>query len=101
METLCQGAEAHGQIQKTGMDLIFSVRVWYIRPVGVASVHTEEGDSGDKMRSLLRLRTVFLQRHGRQNGPRVWNLGILLWLREVEASSYSRVMPWALGVVHT
>lgn len=86
------------------MDLIFSVRVWDIRPFGVASVQTE-GDSGDKMRSLLGLRTVFLQRHGRQNGPGVWNLGILLWLREAGSSSYSRVKVFrahtlALGVAH-
>ena len=31
MDTLCQWAEVHGQIQKTGMDLILPVRVWYIR----------------------------------------------------------------------
>lgn len=49
MDTLCQWAEAHGQIQKTGMDLILSVRVWYIRPEGVASVQTEEGDTRGKM----------------------------------------------------
>ena len=31
MDTLCQWAEAHGQIQKSGMeDLSLSVRVWYI-----------------------------------------------------------------------
>lgn len=50
MDTLCQWAEAHGQIQKTGMDLILSVRVWYIRPEGVASVQTEEGDTRGKMK---------------------------------------------------
>lgn len=33
MDKLCQWAEAHAQIQKTGMDLILSVRVWSIRPL--------------------------------------------------------------------